>query len=62
MKASIDVKNRAEGDAIKKGLADPVTRATAGVVGILLDVPAHQRARVLRNVNEAIEDSEDSDK
>jgi hypothetical protein len=61
VKASIQVKSKAEGKAIARGLEDPVVRATVAVVGHVLDVPSHLRARVLRNVTEAIEDAEDSE-
>jgi hypothetical protein len=56
LKTTLEVKSKSEGEALKRGLGDPVTRATATVVGVLLGVPEHQRVRVLRNVNEALAD------
>jgi hypothetical protein len=48
MRAYIEVKDRKEAVAIRRGLQDPVTRATVKVVGTLLQLPTDRaRQRVL---------------
>ena len=59
MKSTIEVKTRAEGTAIARGL-DPVTKATAAIVGVLLELSDVQQSRVLRNVKEALDERSDS--
>lgn len=58
VKTSIEVKSKGEGEAIKKGLgADSVARATVVTLGVLADLSGPQQERVLRNVNEALDDA-----
>lgn len=48
MKASIDVRNRDEGDAIKRAFEDPTFHAFAILVGVLANLPTDRaRRRVL---------------
>lgn len=48
MRISIEVKDRNEGDAIKRALEDPETRAYVVVTGILAELPDDAaRSRVL---------------
>jgi hypothetical protein len=51
MKASIDVKDRKEADAIRRGLEDPVVRAFVVTMCVLSTLPTDRsRERVLRFV------------
>ncbi len=51
MKTTIEVKNRAEAKAIKRGLSDPATYALVLVIGSLLPLASDRaRHRVLRFV------------
>jgi hypothetical protein len=48
MKTTIEVKDRKEGDAIRRGLEDPATRAFVVVVGALSELPRDRsRQRVM---------------
>ena len=56
MKTTIDVANRAEGDLIRAGLANPVIRATTQVLGALSALPDDAaRAQVLSFVTAQLE-------
>lgn len=51
MKVAIEVKDRAEADAIRVGLSDPVTRAIVVVMGVLMALPDNRaRQRVVEYV------------
>lgn len=54
MKATIDVTNRAEADAIKTALADPVTRKFVIVMGNLLPMNDRDRRRVMSYVQDSL--------
>jgi len=57
MKAAIDVSSRDEGDAIKRAMHDPATRALVVVLGTLSALPsAESRRRVLDWILDATED------
>lgn len=59
MKTSIEVKDRREGDAIRAGLADPVTRAIVIVTGLLLELPNDRaRRRVMEYVTDRLAETE----
>jgi len=61
VRTTIEVKSKVEGAHIARGIGDPVTRATAIVTGVLLDLLPAQRERVLRNTNEALKDAAEGD-
>lgn len=46
MKVAIEVKDRGQGEALKAAMNDPVAKATALVIGHLLQIP-NQRKRLL---------------
>lgn len=59
MKVSVEVKDRREADAIRRGLDDPVTRAIVVTMGLLLALPsARARTRVLQYVADRLEEEE----
>jgi hypothetical protein len=62
MKASIQVTDRREGDAIRAGLEnDPVLRAIVVITGLLAKLPSDRaRARVMEYVRDRL-DEEDAD-
>lgn len=57
MKTTLQVKSKEEGEAIVRGLADPVTRATVVMVGLLSGLSQTKRDRVIRNTQEALNDA-----
>jgi hypothetical protein len=58
MKASIEVQDRKEAEAIRRGLEDPATRAFVVVMGALSDLPsARARKRVLQFVVDHFEEN-----
>ena len=63
MKTAIDVTNRAEGDLIRAGLANPVIRATTQVLGALRALPDDAaRTQVLSFVAAALEAAHEQDR
>lgn len=61
MKTSIEVKDRREGDAIRAGLEDPVTRAIVVVTGLLLGLPTDRaRRRVLDYVTDRLAENNEA--
>ena len=61
MKASIEVENRKEADAIRAGLEDPTVRAFAIVMGVLKGLPTDRaRVRVLNFVKDKLEEDENA--
>jgi hypothetical protein len=56
MKANIDVKDRREADAIKRGLEDPELRAIAVLMGTLTGLAPGTRRRVMTWVVDRLED------
>jgi hypothetical protein len=53
VKITIDVADRKEADAIRRGLADPQVRALVCVTGILAALPSDRaRLRVLRVIDD----------
>jgi hypothetical protein len=59
MKATIQVANRNEAEALKAGLEDPATRAIVLVMGALSELPNDRaRARVLTYVRDYFEDKD----
>jgi len=57
MKANIDVKDRREADAIKRGLEDPELRAIAVLMGTLTSLTPTEQRRVLTWVTDRLEDA-----
>ena len=63
MKTTIDVANRAEGDLIRAGLANPVIRATTQVLGALSALPNDAaRVQVLSFVEAQLESAHGQDR
>ena len=57
MKTTIDVKDRKEGDHIRRALEQPETRAFVIVIGILADLPTNRaRKRVLDFVADSLDE------
>jgi hypothetical protein len=56
MKTTIEVKSKKEGELIKRGLDDPVTRAFVQVVGSLLPLTPRARERVLIFVKDSLDE------
>jgi hypothetical protein len=52
VKATIEVADRKEGDAIRAGLEDPTVRACVIVMGALATLPIRARIRVLEFVRD----------
>jgi hypothetical protein len=52
VKATIDVADRKEADAIRAGLEDPAVRACVVVMGALATLPLRARVRVLEFVRD----------
>jgi hypothetical protein len=52
MKATIEVADRKEADAIRVGLEDPTVRACVVVMGALATLPIRARMRVLEFVRD----------
>jgi hypothetical protein len=52
MKATIEVADRKEADAIRAGLDDPAVRACVVVMGALATLPIRARMRVLEFVRD----------
>ena len=62
MKTTIRVKNRAEGEAIRRGLDDPSTRVFVQVMGLLLELPSDRaRARVVGYMADRLVEHEDAE-
>lgn len=58
MKIRIEVKDRAEGDAIQLALGDPETRAFVVIVGTLLPFSDRAKRRILEFVADSATDPE----
>jgi hypothetical protein len=59
MKASIEVKDRREADAIRSGLEDPAVRAFVLIMGVMRELPTQRaRARVLQYVTDRFQEEE----
>jgi hypothetical protein len=56
MKATIPVNSRDEGEAIRKGLEDPATRAIVVIMGALSTLDNRARIRVLTYVRDYFDD------
>lgn len=59
MKATIDVKDRAEADRVRTALADPETRALVNVLGALLPLSERERKRALTFVADKLAEDRD---
>ncbi len=59
MKASIEVKDRREADAIRTGLDDPAVRAFVVIMGTLKPLSKRAQARVLHYVRDRFEEEEE---
>jgi len=58
VKATIEVKDRKEADAIRTGLDDPTVRAFVVMMGVLKELPSDRaRVRVLRYVQDYFEEN-----
>lgn len=61
MKVAIEVKDRREGDALRRALDDPKTRALVLVLGALMELPSDRaRRRVLQYVTDRLDEEEDA--
>jgi hypothetical protein len=59
VKATIEVKDRKEADAIRVGLADPVMRAQVVILGTLSQLPSDRaRTRVLAFVQDSLNEQQ----
>jgi len=59
MKATIEVKDRVERDAIRAGLDDPLTRALVVTMGVLATLPSQAaRQRVLNYVYDRLHEND----
>lgn len=56
MKATIEVKDRRESEAIRTGLDDPAVRAFVVIVGTLSPLTKRHQSRVLQYVKDALEE------
>lgn len=62
MKATIEVKDRKEGENIRAGLEDPAVRAFVVIMGVLKALPTDRsRARVLNYVNDLLNEHDELD-
>jgi hypothetical protein len=61
MKASIEVKDRREADAIRTALEDQMIRASVVIAGLLLPFTPRARKRVLTFVMDKLDEDESSD-
>ena len=60
MRTTIEVASRAEGDAIRRALADPEAKALVLVLGALLELPTDRaRQRTLAFVADALDEEHD---
>ncbi|HMF27591.1 MAG TPA: hypothetical protein VKE42_02400 [Candidatus Cybelea sp.] len=63
MKATIEVKDRKEADAIRIGLDDPTIRAFVVMMGVLKELPSDRaRKRVLQYIADYFEENPTSRK
>lgn len=58
MKATIDVRDRAEADRVKTAMSDETTRAVMSVMGALMPLSIRDRRRVLAFVESGFGDDE----
>jgi O-methyltransferase involved in polyketide biosynthesis len=54
MNVSIPVKDKKEGEVIRRGLEDPEVRAMVVISGVMADLPQDAQARVLRFVQDRV--------
>lgn len=60
MKATLDVKDRREADAIRSGLEDPAVRAYVVVMGVLSELPTQRaKRRVLQYVADLLDERDE---
>lgn len=59
MKTTIEVKDRKEGDQIKKALEDPQIRAFVVIAGVLLPFSRQTQQRVLNFVADHLKEHDD---
>lgn len=60
MKATVEVKDRNEADAIRTGLEDPAVRAFVVIMGALRPLTSRAQARVMRYVTDKLEDDQET--
>ena len=60
MKASIEVTDRREAEAIRTGLEDPTVRAFVIIMGLLLPLPQRSRKRVLEYVTDRLDEEDET--
>ena len=60
MKATVEVKDRKEADAIRTGLEDPSIRAFVVITGLLLPMSPRARQRVLQYVTDKLEEDNET--
>lgn len=58
MKAKIEVENRKEAELIRRGLADPGTRALVKIMGAMSGLTKRQQIRSLRFVGDCFDDQQ----
>jgi hypothetical protein len=56
MKATIEVKDKKEAEAIRSGLVDPSVRAFVVILGVLNTLTPRQQARVMTYVQDRLQD------
>lgn len=56
MKATVEVKDRREAEAVRVGLEDPAVRAFVIIMGVLLPLTSRQRARVMQYVTDKLDE------
>lgn len=59
MKATVEVADRKEADAVRAGLEDPAVRAFVVITGLLLPMTQRQRKRVLQYVTDKLNEDEE---
>lgn len=60
MKATIEVRDRKEADAIRAGLEDPMTRAMVTIIGVLLPLTPRARTRVMSYVTDKLDEDRET--
>ena len=59
MKATVEVKDRREAEALRTGLDDPAVRAFVMVAGLLLPLTPRSRARVMSYVADKLDEDQE---
>lgn len=59
MKATVEVKDRREADAVRIGLEDPAVRAFVVITGVLTPLSPRARARVMTYVTDKLAEDDE---